>query len=631
MRIFPPGVMCVVYVTACVTACATDPSLAVHVDHDPAIAALVDRTVVAIYARPALTCAMIEFADVTDDELRGALAAEAEAGAPLDGIPRVDDKLVVARGYAADGRLIAAGCRALGVVGDAATITVTTVPTATVGVGLGLGMSEPRGLLVSTTDAANASIDARPVAWRLFGAAGTSADPARYTNVADGIWEPKAPTCTIDGDATIHPMPPQLPGGYALQVRVSWATAQPRLFSAFTSLDTTQLDVSLTATPAIAPCALARHGATREVVCLSSPTETTTYGYSVDTRSATPHPPVGLPAIANDPWVGVVDIDGSGGDRDVYALTNRGVWQAVGGAPAATTGGWCGAGLQLRCGDNFTTIAMQVVPACGDQPAYLLGQSTDASPLPGMVHLRKLPLRGGPVTELTRDGAIVGAGCVTELQLDETTTILRQAVVLELPGTVASPAFTAAVFDCAATRSPCAVALPSIGQAVAFTHGAEPQLIGTTFDATGASLVRWVVTPAARRGVIGPKDRLVERARQVAAAPPRRIVSGQFDADGLEDLVWAFTSHDELQIQLAYGREARGEPLSALTTVSTAANLAPQPVDVFATDFNDDGFDEVVFVVQTPVGALTATTVTIVPTGVPYGNPPSVPDDPACP
>jgi len=332
-------------------------------------------------------------------------------------------------------------------------------------------------------------------------------------------------------------------------------------------------------------------------------------------------------------YAGVVAVDEANGDKSVYAISNLGVWVPIDGAPAANAGStWCQLTGNLRCGADFQTAALQIVPACGASPAYLLAQST--STLLTTNHLRAMPIRGGAVTEFTlKDGGLVGAGCITELQPDGTSKP-RQAVVVDIAKTSTTPAFSGVVFECSATKSPCTVPLQSVGQAVAFasTPSGESQLIGTLFDATGAQLAHYVVEPAeAKAGVIGAKDRLIERSRQVAAAAPRQLVVGKFDADADPDLLWTFTTRNEVDFQVAYAREALGAPLSALTSIVTPSGLVPQPVALFSTDFNGDGYDELVFVFQTTVLTATNTSLVVVPTGVPYVGPPTPPDDPACP
>lgn len=622
--------------------CASDPSLQIEVVHDPAIAAVVDHTVVSIYAQMDLTCAQIEFGDISDDQLRGALAAEASDGEALSGIPRVDAKVIVARGYSAAGALVAAGCVAEGEITDRAKVTVTTVPTATVSVTLAAddtgGAAMGNGILVTTTDATNASIDKREVAWRLYGAAGTTADPARYHDVADGEWEPLHPTCTANGDARIHPMPPLLPGGFGLDVRVSWASAMPPLFTAFTAFDAAAQTVSQLDKPAILlPCALEKRAGKSRIACMDSPTSVQLYDFAPATHTVTKGVNQALGSVAGDSWIGVIAVEGAGGDRDLYAISDKGAWQALDGAPAAAGGTqWCAG----ACNAAWSTTGLQYVPACGDSPAFLFGQ--------GKVGLAtqyfQMPVRGGAATlyppldgsrGALKGATVTGAGCVTELQLDGSSK-LRQALVFD--STPTSGPETNAVFACSATASPCVVQLPTSNQAVAFSGGAgEAQLIGGTFDATGTQLARWVMKPAEVKGGAGAKDRLVERSRQVSAAPARQLVTGKFDADADADLFWTFLGRNAFGVQIAYARQVHDAPLSAVTSfdLSGIAALAnPTPVQLFAADFNGDGYDELILVYQyNTLGATSIDTVTVfdaVPTGIPYGNPPSPPDDAAC-
>lgn len=613
--------------------CTSEASLHVDVTHDPTVAALVKSGTLSIYVKAGLTCGDVEFGDATDDQLAGALAVEAALDAPLNGIPRTDPKVIVARGYDAGGTLVDAGCVEYGEITGDATVALTTVPAATVAISV--NTADQRGLIVATTDASNASIDGRAVSWRLFGAAGTTADSARYHVISDGVWEPKQPTCTTNGDAQIHPMPPLLPGGFALQLRVGWPTVRPPLFSSFTPIDSATSDVStIVGEDLVAPCALERRGTATTIACMASPTTVALYHYDVAGRALTKASTQVLPALgSNDShYAGVVAIDEANGDRDVYAISNLGAWVPIDGAPAANaSSSWCGSQM-LRC-DNYETVALAMMPACGDSPAQLIAQSTDTPVTGGPIHLRTMPVRGGAPSEYSvKDGTLVGAGCVTELQPDGTSK-QRQAAVIGIAKTASTPAFEAAVFPCSATKSPCTVALPSQQNVSFVSIGGEAQLAATVFDATGAQVARYVFDPAeGKGGAIGNKDRLIERGRQVAAAAPLQLVAGRFDADSDPDLLWTFTTQRDVEFQIAYAREALGAPLSALAQFATATGLVPKPTQLFAADFNGDGFDELVFVFETTVPVLnsTLTTLAVVPTGVPYANPPTPPDDPAC-
>jgi hypothetical protein len=604
--------------------CAPDASLRVTVQHDPDYKALVDHTEVSIYVSPDITCDAIEFGDVTDDQLLGARVAFAVEGAPLEGIPRVDQKLIVARGYSTENLLVTAGCATFGEVSGDQTVTVSTVAAATVAVNL--ANDKMAGLVVTTTDARNDSIDGRKVMWRVYAPAGTS-PAATVKTISDGVWEPTHPTCTSDGDATIHPALPTLPSGYALKLRVSWATKPAALLSAFTPIDSsvTLLGTVGSAAGITRACALQAHGGNGAIVCMISPTQVTTYSYDVPTNTLSSINTTTLPTVVGDAWTGVISIPGNGTDRDVYAISVRGAWKALNGAPAENVGTWC-TGAALPCGATPAVSALQVVPACGSAPGFLLAQMDS---LTLGAKLRIEPFRGGTGGEyLVKDGAIINAGCVAELQAD-TSSKSRQVVVL---GGIAqgtnSGKFTAAVFDCSATMTPCIVPLPTNNQAAAFLPGAEERLIGTTFDATGAQLAEWVVQPVLKNGVVGRKDRLVERSRQVAAAPPHVLVTGSFDNDHKPDLLWAFLTRTDLDVQIAYARTAENAPLTALTVLDNP-NGAAQPIDMFAFDFNGDGYDEVVIVAQ--VAVLASNALFVARTGIPYTMQITPTDDQSCP
>ena len=95
--------------------------------------------------------------------------------------------------------------------------------------------------------------------------------------------------------------------------------------------------------------------------------------------------------------------------------------------------------------------------------------------------------------------------------------------------------------------------------------------MGATFDATGSTLNQWVMISD------GAKERLVVRSRQVAASPPRQIVTGNFDTDQVPDLLWSFGTRTDADIQLAYARTAEGAPLTAFAPISSSASVSVQP------------------------------------------------------
>jgi hypothetical protein len=442
------------------------------------------------------------------------------------------------------------------------------------------------------------------------------------------VWEPTHPTCTVDGDASIHPALPKLPGGYGLRLRVSWAAKPVPLFTSFTPLDSASVGVSSPSDQKIVrPCALRGLPGSASIVCLVSTTQFIDYGYAVSTNTIVPGAATTLPTLVGDDWIAVVSVPSPGGALFAYAVSTKGAWAAIEDAPPAATGAtWCGGPASvLRCTAGvFAVDDMRVVPPCGGSPGVLIAHGNEGT------KLRTEPLGGGTGAEFAvKDATLVNAGCVAELQPDSSSKS-RQTVVLTVPPTATTPSFSAAVFDCSATKTPCTVALPAGGQTVAFTTGSEQRLLGTTFDATGAQLSQWVMQPAIKHGVIGAKDRLVERVRQVAASPPRVLVAGSFDNDSDPDLLWTFSTRQDVDIQIAYARTAEGSPLSALTTVDSPGG-AVQPTDMFTMDFNNDGYDEIAIVATTTILTQTFTSLVVVRTGIPYTMQIGAIQDASCP
>lgn len=581
-------------------ACGSDPSLRVAVEHgvDPELAALIDTTSITIY-EGALRCRDVELGDVHGEELEAfavtsVVTDSATSSGSFEGISRLDHKVVVARGRSSQtNRLLSAGCAEIDEIVDGSSLSITTVPAATVS--LGDAEDGMRGLLVTATDPRSLPIDGRAVSWRLYGPAGTMADPARYENLEDGVWEPKAPSCTSDGVAIVHPVPPQVPAGYAVQARVSWAAERPPLFTLFTPIDVESTGALHAG--ALQTCAVKRTATTASVICLESATALAEYTLTGSTLSRQ-----ALPAI--EAAVAVVAVPEEAAQR-VYAITREGKWIPVGGAPAANP-------QQLWCADPIcTTFDVQMVPACGDSPSVIIAHvGTLASS-----SFVTMPVKGGPVsTYRTRGSSILNAGCLTELQADGSSK-LRQAIALETsPITPGGATAVRVFFDCAGSAAGCDQLLA--GEGVGFVSGPESRMIVSGFDATGAILSTVVVRPDGRGGAA-----FVERARQDAAAPPQQIVTAQLDADDETDLLWHFAAGRTSNIQIAYAREVEGAPLTAL--FPTGATVS----ELLAADLNADGFDEAMFVVDLPAGGRF---LAVIPIGRPYAAQ-ATPSDAPCP
>jgi len=595
-----------------VAACGDDPSLRITVEHPELVDQngddLIVRTTIVVYESDNLRCTEVEFGDVSGSQLDGFEVARVETDATktagtFDGVfSRLGHKVIVARGFGASGDLVAAQCADFDEIVEHDSETIETIETVTVSVGA--AEDGNRGVLVTTTDPLSRPSNNRPVSWRLYGAAGTSADPAKFTNVSDGIWEPRAPTCTSDGEAFIHPAPPKLPGGFAVQARVSWAAERAPLFTQFTPLATTESQSLDNST--LKPCAVRRSGTTRGVVCLETPTRAHEYTLTGSTLTR------GAAQNLGDPAVGVVSIE-QAGNLDVYAITTEGKWLAVSGAPAPGPGQWC---LLGAC----STFDLQVVPACGSSASFLIGK---VGAVQATATLRTIALKGIGAPSLFRQNgdAISNAGCITELQSDGGT-VIRQAVVIETGVAVGPPARV--IFDCAANPAGCDN--PLLNEGVGFTGGSEPRMIISTFDATGTVLSGVVARPNEKPNpaTMLREDRFIERTRQPSAAPPTQLVVGQYDTDLQLDLLWQFSSAQARfsNVQIAYAREVDSAPITAI--LQTGGTMA----DLLTADLNNDGFDEAMFVIDKPGGERR---LQVVPVGIPYPDPGQVPDDPACP
>ncbi len=576
-------------VLAC--ACGDDPSLRVIVEHDPDLATAIARTTVTVYEGDELACTDIEFGDVSGPALAGFAVAtlDTSVGGSFDGqLSRLGGKVVVARGFDDRGRLIVAQCADVDEVVEGASVTIVTTETATVS--LAAAEDTKRGILVIATDANTRPIDDRPVSWRLFGAAGTAADEALFTTISDGVWEPRSPTCTVGGEATIHPTPPDVMGAFAIQARVSWEAGRPALFTQFTPID---LVVTDPLEPAIGqPCAVRRTATARGVVCLTSPTQAVEYTGTTLTK----RPTQTLPSAA----VGLVSIEQNGA-LDVYAITATGGWHPVSGAPPVSPRRWCSPGDGPVICDGIKTFDLQFVPACGDSPALLAGK-IGLTAL--QTQIRVMDIATGDVEIFRENGDALGAaGCLTEVQPDGTTQT-RQAVVLERR--TGAPARV--VFDCAASAVGCEIPLLSSG--VGFLRGDESQMIVSSFDATGTVLLRVVA-----RAPDGPgQDRLIERSRQSSASPPSQLVVGRYDLDSELDLIWHFPTFNGVasNAQLSYARAVEGDPITGILPAFG------QIIDLLTADLDSNMLDEAMVVIDRSEGGAVVRRLQLVALGTPY-------------
>src|SRR5262245_17359731 len=209
-------------------ACGDDISLRVVVHHPAGVT--IALTKVTIYESASLTCTDVSLARVGADELDAVRVAEQSVDADgnvdgtLDDISRVDHKVIVARGFSEAGAWITAGCEEHDVVQEATKIVIDTIPTVTASPVLDVDMTDPLLAVLATTDQSGMAVTDRRVAWTVYGPAGSQPMQANNVAASDGVWEPTKPACTqAKGAAALHPPPPSVVGGYAVQLRAEWS------------------------------------------------------------------------------------------------------------------------------------------------------------------------------------------------------------------------------------------------------------------------------------------------------------------------------------------------------------------------------------------------------------------------
>ncbi len=598
-----------------IIACGSDPHLDVVVVRPAEVKyrAEITQTVISIYEpseSTPVTCEQVEFSDIDDQQLLGALVAEqtiddtAGVTGTLSGISRLGPKVIVARLFSSDHRLIAAGCAEQDEIADTTKVTVTTVVASIVAFdGLDApSRDDPYGKLVTVLDPLGDSLVNFPVRWRVFGAAGT--EPARTKNVtqlADNVWESSQPSCTrSDGTVDIHPVEPKTVSGFAAKLRVSWQSTPPELFSGFVRPNFAVRPLGVASGRR---CAVRTAGA-RQLVCLTNANEVSRFELVVgpdntpslklvDTKTA-------LGAI------GVVAVDDAG-KQEVYAISSQGSWSKLYGTRNVGTGACPGACVV----DDFV-----VLPACGGDAAKLvLHTRGTASPILEMDLFgtaAATPFNLGTI-DVGVDPVLDNAGCMTQVDSTGAVSVLGVVALDFVRASGSTNGRAELSTTCGAAGVHCSVPLPFPEAGIGFitTAAGEHQMIGTSFDVLGAELTSWVLRPA------DGSFHLIERQHITAAAPPTQIVVGNFDSDADADLVWGLAGARNSTFQVSYAKTVGAQRLSALATVLVDAS------DLIAADLDGDGIDEMIGV--GPNG------VAVIPIGVPGAKPANFTfDDPTC-
>lgn len=558
-------------------ACQAGPTFSLSVQHrapaGPATA--VKQTVVTVYAGADVTCDAIKWGDRSESELAAIAAEEVDVskGGELE-LARLGGKAIVARGYDATGRYVAAGCADVGALTGDTHVTIATQPTAVVAIDPGAPdqVFADRTLLVNVSDAAGRALDRgligadALVSWQLTGPAGTP-DPPPAAGVDIGG----------KGDARFKADDLGVVGPEALRLRVAWATSRLPPVTAF-DLAHASAPIALPGTvPAHVSCDVRGHaGRAPTLVCLTQASATghrdaVELAWQTDHYATTPIP---IPPTLDNQYALFVDHDGSA-DEPVYVIGGAGTagtWYKLGTPAAAAVAITLGGPLQAvvyiaRCKQNAVTALVGVesgVAAATEVRYYTpAGVQVGAGPAPGEVF---------------------AGGCVADVDKVE-----HQAVVAV--GLIGDPALyvLAGGTQIAVGTSK----LTGSGFITSVSQGmTEARFAGTRLQASGTVVFQAVLAPE------GAGFKLVERSEVEAAGPPVKIVAAKLDQDGDTDLIWDIAIARRRMYQVALAKQVDGAALSAITSgpanaSTTASGITP---DFYVADLNGHGAAELILV-----------------------------------
>ncbi|HEY0253115.1 MAG TPA: hypothetical protein VGC41_16390 [Kofleriaceae bacterium] len=555
-----------------IAACSSDPTLSVTVTHPDGL--VVTKTTVTVYESTTVHCEDIALGRLDATGLEGITTsdAEIEAGSvELGGISRLGTKLVVARGFDANG-LLSAGCVEHGeVIGDDS-VEISTIRAAVVSIRPPTDPTTSNELLVTLTDPTSQAItDARTVSWTVYGGAGAMAASGNpITIVDDGTWEPAAPTCLVNGEAHVHPNPPSTLGGYAVQVRVAWAVEQPPVYTALAAPALATIDLGITlSTTAKRPCAIRG----KQLVCVDNANLAHLYNIAITDGKATATQ-VGA-AQSAVPMAGqnAIALLAVPRTQNLYSVATKGALVGLfGTADPPGNSPVCIA----DCDDAM------VIPACGAAPAKIL--------ISNVTRIHQVDPAGGAATFFDVTGALQtrldNAGCVTVLQ-DSAPPVLGQFATLQVTAGILTASGTY-LASCGAGTCKIIDTGLARGAGVGFTGGTEPRIVASTVDASGVVLVQAVLSASLQA---------IERGRIAAATIPDRIVAGQLDGDTDPDLFWNMTTRQGIaSFEVAYARKVGTDNLEAL---SPQAALDVEDLEI--GDLDGDGHGDVVIVSQAGV------------------------------
>ncbi len=215
-------------ISTCAVAC-TDPAVRVQFDVPADYRDQVESVELELLLPPPgapFDCDDVAFREVSDDDLAAATVEQVltrEDNAELSAIPRLGDKLFLARGLDGAGDAVVAACGQVGDIDSDTDLSLTGEPTA----GVVLPLTEPGSPLVDFT-AGVFDIASRPLAgvatrWTVTGPADETSTGMATT---DGM-----------GRVMITPQAPALPGPIAVDVRPRWVRTTPPSLLAFRQPD----------------------------------------------------------------------------------------------------------------------------------------------------------------------------------------------------------------------------------------------------------------------------------------------------------------------------------------------------------------------------------------------------------
>lgn len=565
------------------------------------------RTVVTAYASETLTCDAIAFGDVATGDLDASRIQEIDlAQTPtLADLPRLDRKLVVARGFIGDrGDVPAtAGCAEVGEIAGATSVGIDGQLVASVALRgtIGNGTFAGRDIEVDADQPNGNALSGREVRWTTVGPIGAFGGANHLTSTQAG-----PPITTNDrGRAEVKPAESDVFGPMVARVTVAWADRTLPLVQGFMQGEPVSVPLDASGNTASSPPVCVRRrqlgrptvaclitgGATRRVVELSL------RGANVQTRDLTkPGVEIAFSLTSAPALVGETE--------RLYALLSDGRWLGLDGTPDGNTADLC----KMQQGNcTVHPVRSAVLPDCGGGASRVVIELARNGGRNQFETFSSTGIRvPGLATRVRDDLRIIGAGCVGYGES------LTEALVM-----TAADAFsglTRAFVDCGRET---ACSAEWVGpSAVTFAPGPSPgdlpRLVGAVSDITGPVIVEWTLAPdIGRNGA--PTVVLRERRRTPAAASPIDIVAGQFDADQTIDLAWSLIAGDDPErgkLQFALAPETAGQRLTGLTR---RLSMSP-PLALVSVDLDCDGRDDVV--------SISADAAHVVRTGIPITEPP---------